>query len=184
MSPCSFPNRPVLTSTRHGLRPTSTWEYTITFGYWFHGGYIKLYFTLYWHSGNGVTLVSYLPIDRKSIINSSQSSCFFPDNMACVGYSGFLPPTLIPLPSLQISSYVSWFEMLSVVVYSNTLSLLSCWLQNTMYSWSVGFFIFVSRVYTGVVGLTRAFLTTARSVVKKFRDKIFWSGWRGGAIKL
>ena len=28
--------------------PTSTWEYTITFGCWFHGGYIKLYLTLFY----------------------------------------------------------------------------------------------------------------------------------------
>ena len=41
------PSRPTsLTSTRHGLTPTSTWEYTIIFGCWFHGDYIKLYFTL------------------------------------------------------------------------------------------------------------------------------------------
>ena len=47
MSPCPLSDRPVLTSTRHELTPTSTWEYTITFGCWFHGGYIKLYFTLF-----------------------------------------------------------------------------------------------------------------------------------------
>ena len=39
MSPCSFLDRPVLTSTRHGQTPTSTWEYTITFESWYHGRY-------------------------------------------------------------------------------------------------------------------------------------------------
>ena len=36
--PTMLLSRPAsLTSTRHGLMPTSTWEYFITFGCWFHG---------------------------------------------------------------------------------------------------------------------------------------------------